>query len=39
MNVIIDSKVYQDGQKIKWKDCGDTIYGAIHYVFWKTRFR
>lgn len=30
MNVIIDSKVYEDGQKIKWKDYGDTI-GTIHY--------
>ena len=30
MNVIIDSKVYEDGQKIKWKYYGDT-YGTIHY--------
>ena len=30
MNVIIDGKVYEDGQKVKWKDYGDTI-GTIHY--------
>ena len=29
MNVIIDGKVYEDGQKIKCY--GDTIYGTIHY--------
>ena len=30
MNVIIDSKVYEDGQKIIWNYYGDT-YGTIHY--------
>ena len=31
MDVIIDSKVYQDGQKIKWNEYGDIIYGTIYY--------
>ena len=31
MEVIINNQTYTDGQKIKWDEFGDTIYGTIHY--------
>ena len=31
MEVIINNHTYEDGQKIKWDEFGDVIYGTIHY--------
>ena len=31
MKVVINNHTYTDGQKIKWDEFGDIIYGAIHY--------
>ena len=31
MEVVINNHTYIDGQKIKWDEFGDIIYGTIHY--------
>ena len=31
MEVVINNHTYTDGQKIKWDEFGNIIYGTIHY--------
>ena len=31
MEVVINNHTYTDGQKIKWDEFGNIIYGTVHY--------